>query len=114
MRQVGVIAAASLVALDEVLPTLGEDNRRAHTLGDQLAEIPGIDLDPETVETNIICFSFDEKAKLNASELATALADEGVLVHALGHDFVRMVTLFHITDYDVVRAGDAVARVMTS
>ncbi len=112
MRQVGVIAAAGLVALDEVLPELGEDNRRARTLADRLAEIPGIKLDPETVETNIICFGFDETAKHTAADLATALADEGVLVHALGHDFVRMVTHYHIADDDVVRAGDAVARVM--
>jgi threonine aldolase len=114
MRQVGVIAAAALVALDEVLPTLGEDNRRARTLGDQLAEIPGIALDPATVETNIICFGFDDTVKLTAADLAEALKDEGVLVHALGHDFVRMVTHYHITDEDVVRAGDAVARVMGS
>jgi threonine aldolase len=114
MRQVGVIAAAALVALDEVLPTLGEDNRRARTLGDQLAEIPGIALDPATVETNIICFGFDDTVKLTAADLAEALKDEGVLVHALGHDFVRMVTHYHITDEDVVRAGDAVARVMRS
>ena len=112
MRQVGVIAAAGLVALDEVLPLLGDDNRRARALADRLAEIPGIKLDPETVETNIICFGFDDTAKLTAAGLAAALAEEGVLVHALGHDFVRMVTHFHITDEDVVRAGDAVAKVM--
>ena len=114
MRQVGVIAAAALVAFDEGLPSLGEDNRRARTLGDRLAEVPGIALDPETVETNIICFGFDDTAELTAADLATALADEGVLVHALGQDFVRMVTHYHITDEDVVRAGDAVARVMKS
>lgn len=112
MRQVGVIAAAALVALDEVLPLLGEDNRRARAVADRVAEIPGIDLDPETVETNIICFGFDESAKLTAAELAAALKAEGVLVHALGRDFVRMVTHYHITDEDVVRAGNAVARVM--
>jgi len=114
MHQVGVIAAAALVAFDEVLPSLGEDNRRARALGDRLAEVPGIALEPETVETNIICFGFDDTAKLTAADLATALADEGVLVHALGQDFVRMVTHYHITDEDVVRAGDAVARVMKS
>ncbi len=112
MRQVGVIAAAALVALDEVLPLLGEDNRRARTLADRVAGIPGIDLDPETVETNIICFGFDENARLSAAELADALKSEGILVHALGRDFVRMVTHYHITDDDVVRAGDAVVRVM--
>lgn len=112
MRQVGIVAAAGLVALDEVLPTLGEDNRRARALADRIAEIPGIDLNPETVETNIICFGFDESAKLTAAELAAALKNQGVLVHALGRDFVRMVTHYHITDEDVVRAGDAVARLM--
>jgi threonine aldolase len=112
MRQVGVIAAAGLVAFDEVLPMLGEDNRRARTLADRLAGIPGIKLDPETVETNIICFGFDDTAKLTAAELAAELADVGVLVHALGRDFVRMVTHYHITDEDVVLAGDAVAEVM--
>jgi len=114
MRQVGVIAAAGLVGLDEVLPRLGEDNRRARTLADRLAEIPGITLDPERVETNIICFGFDDTARLTAGGLAAALAEVGVLVHALGHDFVRMVTHYHITDDDVVRAGDAVAEVMQS
>lgn len=114
MRQVGILAAAGLVALEEVLPMLGEDNRRARELAERISGIPGIDLDPETVETNIVCFGFDETAKLTADELAGALAAEGVLVHALGRDFVRMVTHYHITDEDVVRAGDAVARIMES
>ena len=112
MRQAGIIAAAGLIALDEVLPKLGDDNRRARTLADRLAEIPGIKLDPAAVETNIICFGFDETSEFTAADLATALADEGVLVHALGHDFVRMVTHYHITDEDVMRAGDAVAGAM--
>jgi threonine aldolase len=112
MRQVGVVAAAALVALDEVLPRLGEDNRRARALGDRLAGIPGIDLDPATVETNIVCFGLTGAARLSAAELAAALRSEGVLVHALGRDLVRMVTHYHITDADVVVASDAVARVM--
>ncbi|MGD8441725.1 MAG: GntG family PLP-dependent aldolase [Holophagae bacterium] len=112
MRQVGVLAAAGLVALDEVLPRLADDNRRARQLGERLAEVPGIALDPATVETNIVCFGFDDAARLTAAELADALAAEGVLVHALGRDSVRMVTHYHITDDDVVRAGDAVAEAM--
>jgi threonine aldolase len=112
MRQVGVLAAAGLVAFDEAIPILGEDNRRAHDLGLRLAEIPGIDLDPATVETNIVCFGFNDTAPIGADELASALAEEGVFVHALGRDLVRMVTHYHITDEDVVRAGDAVVRAM--
>jgi len=114
MRQVGILAAAGLVAFDEIIPLLGEDNRRARVLGERLADIPGIDLDPETVETNIICFGFTEAARLTASQLADALAGEGVLVHALGHDSVRMVTHYHITDEDVARAGDTVERIMAT
>ena len=60
MRQAGIIAAAGLVAFDEVLPTLSEDNRRARALADGLADIPGIVLDPATVETNIVFFSLAE------------------------------------------------------
>jgi len=112
MRQAGILAAAALVALDEVLPMLGDDNQRARQLGDRLAQIKGIDLDPETVETNIICFGFTDESRHGASELASALADDGILVHALGHDFVRMVTHYHITDENVEQAGDAVARIM--
>jgi threonine aldolase len=112
MRQAGIIAAAGLVAFEEILPKLGEDNRRARQLGDRLAEIPGISLDPATVETNIICFGFTQESQLGAAELAAALSEDGILVHALGRDFVRMVTHYHITDEDIQRAGDAVAGIM--
>ena len=64
------------------------------------------------METNIICFGFTERSRLTASELAAALAEENILVHALGRDFVRMVTHYHITDDDIQRAGDTVARIM--
>ena len=112
MRQCGIIAAAGLVALDEMLPRLGDDNRRAHELGKALATIPGIILDPDTVETNIVFFSVADNAPVNAKELADGLAKQGVLVHALGHDRVRMVTHYHITDEDITEAVDATARIM--
>jgi threonine aldolase len=114
MRQAGVLAAAGLVALDEVLPRLSEDHATARRLADLLAEIPGIALDPETVETNIVCFSLAPEAPLTAGELGQRLAAEGVLAHALGHDMVRMVTHYHIAIGDVERAAAAVRRVMTS
>ncbi|MFV2072677.1 MAG: low specificity L-threonine aldolase, partial [Thermoanaerobaculales bacterium] len=84
MRQAGIIAAAGLVALDEMMPLLGEDNRRARTLADGLAEIPGIVLDPATVETNIVFFALAEDLAPSATELAARLAEEGILAHALG------------------------------
>jgi threonine aldolase len=104
MRQAGIIAAAGLVALDEVLPTLAEDNRRAHDLATGLAELPAIVLDPNTVETNIVFFSLADDSPLDAGQLAAKLADEGVLCHPLGGDSIRMVTHYHITDEDISRA----------
>jgi len=112
MRQVGVLAAAGLVALDEILPRLGDDNRRARRLADLLAEAPGVDLDPTLVETNIVFFGIASISPVTAGELARGLAREGVLVHALGAGSVRMVTHHHITDDDVESAALAVKRVL--
>ena len=112
MRQAGIIAAAGLVALDEVLPELAEDNRRAHELAVGLAEGPGLVLDPETVETNIVFFSLDDTASMTAAELSGRLAAEEVLCHPLGRDSIRMVTHYHISDADVERAIEATAGVL--
>jgi threonine aldolase len=113
MRQAGILAAACLVALDEVLPRLSGDHETARRLGRQLAEIPFIELDPSTVETNIVFFGLAQDSPLSAAELAARLADEGVLVHALGHDSIRMVTHYHITDRDVDAAAEAVSRTLS-
>lgn len=114
MRQAGIIAAAGLVAFDEVLPGLGDDNRRAHELAIGLAEIPGIVLAPEEVETNIVFFSLDDSAGMSAAELSGLLAVKGVLCHPLGHDSIRMVTHYHIGDADVERAIEVTAGVLRS
>jgi threonine aldolase len=112
MRQAGVIAAAGLVALDEVLPRLADDHATAKRLAELLAEIPGIVLDPAAVETNIVCLSLAPGSPVTAGELARRLAADGVLVHALGHDMVRMVTHYHITMDGVELAAAAARRAM--
>ena len=70
-------------------------------------------LDPDTVETNIVFFSIAKDSPSQAGALSARLADEGVLCHPLGGDSIRMVTHYHISDEDVIRSGDAVARVMS-
>jgi threonine aldolase len=111
MRQAGVLAAAGLVALDEVLPLLADDNRRARRLADHLATIDSIELDPETVETNIVFFGLAPAAGMDAGELAAALAERGVLCHPLGGDSIRMVTHYHIDDADIDRAAEITRQV---
>ena len=56
MRQVGVIAAAGIVALDEMVDRLAEDHANAQLLVRGMASIPGIDVEPDVVETNIIFY----------------------------------------------------------
>ena len=112
MRQAGIIAAAGLIALDEVLPMLTDDNRRARDLAVGLAGIPGIVLDPETVETNIVFFSLADDAPMDAAELAARLAANGVLCHPLGRDSIRMVTHYHISDEDIARAVEITAETL--
>jgi len=112
MRQAGIIAAAGLVALEEVMPLLAEDNRRAHELAVGLAEIPTVVLDPATVETNIVFFSLAEDASMDAGTLATQLAEEGLLCHPLGGDSIRMVTHYHISDSDIEKAVGITARAL--
>jgi len=114
MRQAGIIAAAGLVALDEILPTLTEDNLRAHTLAVGLAAIPAIVLDPDTVDTNIVFFSLAEDASSDAGALASRLAEEGVLCHPLGGDSIRMVTHYHISDDDIEKAVEITEKVLST
>jgi threonine aldolase len=98
MRQAGIIAAACLYALDHHVERLAEDHANARHLAEGLAEIPGIELDPATVETNIVWF--DVRARMSAVELAAALKERGVLIGAFGPTRMRAVT--HL---DVDRAG---------
>jgi len=112
MRQAGIIAAAGIVALEQMTDRLADDNRRAHTLAKELAEIRGIELDPGLVETNIVFFRLAEDAPYDAKELAARLSERGILVHALGGASVRMVTHHHITDADIERAVEAVRLIL--
>ncbi len=112
MRQVGVLAAAGLVALEEMLPRIAEDHATARRLAELIAEVPAAVLDPGSVETNIVFFSLAPDASLTAAELVERLRVEGVLANALGPDRVRMVTHYEISMEDVERAGRIVARLL--
>jgi len=85
MRQVGILAAAGLFALEMMVERLAEDHANARVLADRLAEIPGIEIDPATVETNIVIF---RSARVPAGSLAERLKAAGVLCLAISADRV--------------------------
>jgi threonine aldolase len=112
MRQAGVLAAAALVALDEMLPRLADDHATARRLAQGLADIPGIVLDPADVETNIVCFKLAREAPVDAAELSRRAAGGGVLFHPIGPQQIRMVTHYHVSMEDAVRASDVVGGIL--
>lgn len=113
MRQVGVIAAAGIVALEEMVDRLEEDHVRAKKLAVGLSEIRGIKIDPEEVQTNIVIFEVDP-AKMKVPAFIEELKKRGVLALAFGANRVRMVTHKDIDDIDVERALSAIKEIMSS
>jgi len=102
MRQAGVLAAAGLIALEEMPKRLAEDHANARFLAEQLAELPQISLDLQTVQTNIVIFGLKDERKAN--ELVAHLKQRGVLCGTVGRNSVRFVT-----HHDVDRAACEVA-----
>jgi threonine aldolase len=119
MRQVGVLAAAGIVALREMVDRLADDHTRAKRLAAGLAEIPAVEIDPSRVITNILVFRLrsekvpGDPAAAPSARFVEGMKAQGVLLGAFGATDVRMVTHYEIGDADVeatLRAARAVLR----
>lgn len=91
MRQAGILAAAGLVALEEGPAHLADDHANARWLATELARLPGLRVDLERVETNIVMCDV-QLTGLTATEFCTKLKNYGVLAGAAGQHTVRFVT----------------------
>jgi threonine aldolase len=99
MRQAGILAAAGIVALETMVERLPEDHKRAQSLAQGLAQIPGLVLDPGTPYTNMVFLSLAEDAQIGtASQVAQRLADQSILVGVVGERRFRLVTHYWIND----------------
>lgn len=112
MRQAGVIAAAGIVALEQMVERLAEDHDNARYLARALASIPGLRLDPDAVQTNIVIIEVTDQ-RFDAQSFIGALLEQGVKVTYFGGRSVRMVTHYGITRDDVEFAIRAVNRVLS-
>ncbi|AQT70173.1 L-allo-threonine aldolase [Anaerohalosphaera lusitana] len=110
MRQAGVLAAAGIVALEDMVDRLSEDHANAKELARGLAETGMFSLDAEAVETNIVYFDL-AMDKIGADELVAKMAERGVLFLALGPGRFRMVTHCGISAGDVETALDVLGGV---
>jgi threonine aldolase len=100
MRQAGVLAAAGIVALTEMVDRLTEDHANAKQLAQGLNRISGLDVDPERIKTNIVYFRIS-RPDLTAEELAERLNDAGVRVLPTGAQQLRAVTQYHVSASDI-------------
>ncbi len=102
MRQAGILAAACLYALDNNRQLLPESNRHAHMLAEAIAELPNLDIDLESIQTNIIIFDA-LKIGMDGAAVTAKMKEEGVLVTGFGPK-VRMVTHLDVDENDISNA----------
>ena len=110
MRQVGVLAAAGLIALGEMPQRLGEDHAHARLLAEAVAACPGVAVDLEGVQTNIVILTLAEDGE--APALVQALKAEGILASAIGPRAVRLVTHFDVSRADCQQAAEVLQELL--
>lgn len=113
MRQAGIIAAGALFALENNIDRLVDDHVRAKRLANALAELPGITISPDQVETNILYFDMGGCGP-SAVSFCDAMKQLGVLLQPVGATRIRAVTHLDISDGDIEKAIDALNQVLAT
>ncbi|GJQ57823.1 MAG: aminotransferase class I/II-fold pyridoxal phosphate-dependent enzyme [Candidatus Scalindua sp. AMX11] len=113
MRQTGVLSACGIISLEEMVGRLGEDHDNARLLAEGLAKIDGFYIAMETVQTNIIRFTFN-LPKLNCRKLIEDLERRGVRAIYFNGNFGRMVTHKEIKRADILYALEEVQNIVAS
>ena len=112
MRQAGIIAAGGLYALRRNVGRLADDHRRCRILAERIAGSPGLVVDIEAVETNMV-FADTRPSGLRAAEVVTLLAARGVLCLDEGPHTLRFVTHLDVDDADIERAAAIIVSAIT-
>lgn len=111
MRQAGIIAAAAIVALEQMVDRMAEDHENARILAQGLAEIDGFDLDLASVQSNMVIFGLDRPAN-KVEDVVKGLAVEGIKLNAIDSSHFRAVTHYGIEREDIDAALVAARQVM--
>ena len=111
MRQAGVLAAAGLIALEQMTSRLSEDHANARLLAEGLAQIPGIAIDTAKITTNIVIFDISA-APLSPAAFVSAAKSRGVLLASVGGPRIRLVTHYDVSRDDCLEALRAIESVL--
>ena len=106
MRQVGILAAAALYALENNLNRLIDDHKNAYKLAEGINSLPGIYIDMDTVQTNIVIMEVDER-KYTAGQVVNALEEKNVLLLTIDSTHLRAVTHLDVSREGINRAIEA-------
>jgi len=112
MRQAGVLAAAGLIALEQMPARLHEDHRNARLLAQALAEMPGVTI-PHPVQTNIVIMDISATG-ISAPDLSARLKTQGLLINPTGSHQLRLVTHYDVSETDCVRAIEIIRETLRS
>ncbi|TLS38261.1 low-specificity L-threonine aldolase [Pseudalkalibacillus caeni] len=102
LRQVGVLAAPGLVALDNMIDRLSHDHKKARVLAEGISTIKGLSV-KNNVETNIVVVDISESGK-NVGQWTEKLKENGVLAVAFGENLLRFVTHYDVSEEEIQRA----------
>ncbi len=111
MRQAGVIAAAGIVALEAMVDRLREDHENARLLAEGLAALPGIQIDLDCVQTNILFFTV-QRGDLDAPGLIRKLGEQGIKALSISRDRIRMATHKDVNRAGILRTLDVLRAIL--
>lgn len=112
LRQTGIVAAAALYALDHHVDRLTDDHANARAFADAITDIPGIQIRPEDVETNLVFFDISSDYGSGA-KIAAALGSRGVRLYAIGPQRLRACTHLDVTRAQLMTAAEILRDVMS-
>jgi threonine aldolase len=112
MRQTGIIAAAGIVALDEMRDRLAEDHANASLFAEEISKVPGIEVDLKNVQTNIVFFDITDN-RIEDAVFINKLEEKGIRLLPLGPSHFRIVTHFGITEEDIEKTLQVLKEIMS-
>ncbi len=113
MRQAGVLAAAGIIALEAHRTTPGPDHAHARAFAALIHDIPGIAIDLNTVETNIVIFDITATGR-TAADISASLKERGILLNSINDRQMRAVTHYDVSEDDCRQAAAVLRTVLSS
>jgi threonine aldolase len=113
MRQVGILAAAGIIALEQMIDRLAQDHERALDLAQFLGNLPAVALDWEVPASNMIFFNLKQESPLKLSDLVLKFADHKIRISTTAEGRVRLVMHYWIDDAALVRIKSAFKEVFS-